>query len=142
VALRFEDLTETSEGYRVLIRRSKTDQEGQGQVIAIPRGCSCQVVRVPWGSVSMTKAGPSPARSASTVTALRLPSPTTGGSHRPSSPPGSLTRPPGNVVGGRRRQLLPYDFAELSAVECDELRRTQCRKTLVAAFWKQAELAI
>jgi integrase len=31
VALQFEDLTETSEGYRVLIRRSKTDQEGQGR---------------------------------------------------------------------------------------------------------------
>jgi integrase len=38
VALRVEDLTETAEGYRVLIRRSKTDQEGQGQVIAIPTG--------------------------------------------------------------------------------------------------------
>ena len=37
-ALQVEDLTETSEGYRVLIRRSKTDQEGQGQVIVIPRG--------------------------------------------------------------------------------------------------------
>jgi hypothetical protein len=37
VVLQVEDLTETSEGYRVLIRRSKTNQEGQGQVIAIPR---------------------------------------------------------------------------------------------------------
>jgi len=38
VALAGQDLTETSEGYRVLIRRSKTDQEGQGPLIAIPRG--------------------------------------------------------------------------------------------------------
>jgi hypothetical protein len=38
VVLQVEDLTETSEGYRVLIRRSKTNQEGQGKVIAIPRG--------------------------------------------------------------------------------------------------------
>jgi integrase len=30
VALQVEDLTETAEGYRVTIRRSKTDQEGQG----------------------------------------------------------------------------------------------------------------
>jgi integrase len=33
-----EDLSETAEGYRVLIRRSKTDQEGQGQTIAVPHG--------------------------------------------------------------------------------------------------------
>jgi integrase len=32
------DLTETPDGYRVLIRRSKTDQSGEGQEIAIPRG--------------------------------------------------------------------------------------------------------
>jgi hypothetical protein len=28
----------TKDGYRVLIRRSKTDQEGEGQEIAVPRG--------------------------------------------------------------------------------------------------------
>jgi hypothetical protein len=33
-----EDLAECPHGLRVLIRRSKTDQEGQGQEIAIPRG--------------------------------------------------------------------------------------------------------
>lgn len=38
LALRVEDLTETKDGLRVLIRRSKTDQEGEGQEIAIPRG--------------------------------------------------------------------------------------------------------
>ena len=38
VALAGQDLTETSEGYRVLIRRPKTDQEGQWPLIAIPRG--------------------------------------------------------------------------------------------------------
>jgi hypothetical protein len=32
------DLTETPDGLRVPIRRSKGDQEGQGQEIAIPRG--------------------------------------------------------------------------------------------------------
>ena len=34
------------------------------------------------------------------------------------------------------------DFAELSVVARAKLRRTQRRKALVAAFWKQAELAI
>jgi integrase len=38
VALTVADLTEVPDGYRVLIRRSKTDQTGEGQEIAIPRG--------------------------------------------------------------------------------------------------------
>jgi len=39
VALTVADLTEVPDGYRVLIRRSKTDQSGEGQEIAIiPRG--------------------------------------------------------------------------------------------------------
>ena len=38
--------------------------------------------------------------------------------------------------------FCPKDFAELSAVARAKLRRTQRRKTLVAAFWKQAELPI
>ena len=38
VALTVADLTEHPDGYRVMIRQSKGDQEGQGQEIAIPRG--------------------------------------------------------------------------------------------------------
>jgi integrase len=38
LALAVADLTESPEGLRVLIRRSKTDQAGEGQEIAIPRG--------------------------------------------------------------------------------------------------------
>jgi len=38
VALRVEDLTVSADGFRVMIRRSKTDQEGAGQEIAILRG--------------------------------------------------------------------------------------------------------
>jgi site-specific recombinase XerD len=38
VALMVEDLTWVDDGVRVLIRKSKTDQEGQGQEIAVPRG--------------------------------------------------------------------------------------------------------
>ena len=38
VALTVADLAAVSDGYRVTIRRSKTDQEGQGQEIAVPRG--------------------------------------------------------------------------------------------------------
>ena len=37
-ALEVADLVEVDDGYRVLIRRSKGDQEGQGQEVAIPRG--------------------------------------------------------------------------------------------------------
>jgi site-specific recombinase XerD len=38
VGLDVEDLREVPEGYRILIRRSKTDQEGRGQEIGIPYG--------------------------------------------------------------------------------------------------------
>jgi integrase len=38
VALAVEDLYEVGDGLRVLIRRSKTDQAGEGQEVAIPRG--------------------------------------------------------------------------------------------------------
>jgi site-specific recombinase XerD len=44
VALRVEDLAETPEGLRVIIRRSKTDQEGGGHEIAIPRGARLRPV--------------------------------------------------------------------------------------------------
>ena len=37
-ALDVEDIEETSDGLRVTIRHSKTDREGHGHVIAIPRG--------------------------------------------------------------------------------------------------------
>jgi integrase len=37
-ALNVEDLTFGADGVDVMIRRSKTDQEGAGQVVAIPRG--------------------------------------------------------------------------------------------------------
>ena len=37
-ALEIADLTEVPDGLRILIRRSKGDQEGQGQEVAIPRG--------------------------------------------------------------------------------------------------------
>ena len=38
-ALEVADLTEVPDGLRILIRRSKGDQEGQGAEVAILRGC-------------------------------------------------------------------------------------------------------
>jgi integrase len=47
VALDVADLEETEDGLRVAIRRSKTDQEGKGEVIAIVRGSmNCPVKAV------------------------------------------------------------------------------------------------
>ena len=47
VALDVADLEETEEGMRVAIRRSKTDQEGKGEIIAIVRGSvNCPVKAV------------------------------------------------------------------------------------------------
>jgi site-specific recombinase XerD len=44
VALQVEDLVETPDGFRVVIRKSKTDQEGAGQEIAVLRGCRLRPV--------------------------------------------------------------------------------------------------
>jgi hypothetical protein len=38
VSLEVADLTKTPDGFRVLIRKSKTDPTGEGEEIAIPRG--------------------------------------------------------------------------------------------------------
>src|SRR5205823_11949981 len=45
VALDVSDLEETDDGFRVTIRKSKTDQEGQGQTIGIMRGSAACPVR-------------------------------------------------------------------------------------------------
>ena len=44
VSLKVEDIEKTDDGVKVLIRRSKTDQEGRGQKIAIPNGTRFRVV--------------------------------------------------------------------------------------------------
>jgi site-specific recombinase XerD len=44
VAIEVSDLLETAEGYRVTIRRSKTDQEGAGHEVAILRGSRLRAV--------------------------------------------------------------------------------------------------
>jgi site-specific recombinase XerD len=44
VALQVADLVEVTDGYRVTIRRSKTDQTGEGQEIVIPRGAKIRPV--------------------------------------------------------------------------------------------------
>lgn len=43
VALTVEDLTSVPEGVKVRIRKSKTDQEGTGQEIAIPNGATLRI---------------------------------------------------------------------------------------------------
>lgn len=44
VALTVADVLETADGYRITIRRSKTDQEGAGHEVAIPRGARLRAV--------------------------------------------------------------------------------------------------
>jgi integrase len=60
VGLNVEDVTFTDDGLKVVIRRSKTDQEGAGQVIGIVRGvnlCPVEALRV-WLEASGTTSGP------------------------------------------------------------------------------------
>jgi site-specific recombinase XerD len=76
VALDVADIAETSEGLRVTIRRSKTDQEGCGNVIAIPRGtAACPVAALKtWLGVADITDGPvfRPIGKANRVQATRL----------------------------------------------------------------------
>jgi hypothetical protein len=60
VALDVTDLVEAPDGLRVLIRKSKTDQEGQGQEVAIPRGCRLRPVEAvqTWLAAAEISAGP------------------------------------------------------------------------------------
>jgi integrase len=60
VALDVADLQETDDGFRVLIRRSKTDQEGHGERFAIVRlhyACPVKAVKA-WPSASGITEGP------------------------------------------------------------------------------------
>lgn len=60
VALDCEDIEETTDGLRVTIRRSKTDQDGTGTTIAIPRGAiACPVAALrAWLDAAGVTAGP------------------------------------------------------------------------------------
>jgi site-specific recombinase XerD len=60
VALNIVDLEETEDGFKITIRRSKTDQEGHGQTIAIVRGgASCPVKAVKkWLKAANISEGP------------------------------------------------------------------------------------
>lgn len=60
VALKVADLVEVPDGLRVLIRRSKGDQEGAGQEVAIPRGYKLRPVEAvqSWLAASEVTSGP------------------------------------------------------------------------------------
>jgi integrase len=59
-ALQVEDLVEVPDGLRVLIRHSKTDQEGAGQEVAIPRGYRLRPVEAvqTWLAAAEISSGP------------------------------------------------------------------------------------
>jgi site-specific recombinase XerD len=59
-ALDVADLVEVPDGLRVLIRHSKTDQEGQGQEVAIPRGYRLRPVEAvqTWLAAAEINSGP------------------------------------------------------------------------------------
>jgi integrase len=58
--LQLDDISEAPDGLRVLIRRSKTGQEGHGQGIAIPRGYRLRPVEAlqNWLDAAQIAAGP------------------------------------------------------------------------------------
>jgi hypothetical protein len=76
VALDVADLEETDDGYKITIRRSKTDQEGHGATIAIARGVTTCPVKPsrrgckPLASAKVHCSAPSP-RAAGCVRRVR-----------------------------------------------------------------------
>ena len=56
----FADLVEVPDGLRVVIRRSKTDQTGEGQEVAIPRGYKLRPVEAvqTWLAAAESSSGP------------------------------------------------------------------------------------
>lgn len=61
VALRYEDITQFDSGLELMIRRSKTDQEGAGRTVFIPyaRGTRCPVKALKnWLELAGIEAGP------------------------------------------------------------------------------------
>lgn len=60
VALDIADLKRTPEGYLILIRRSKTDQEGAGREVPVPRGAKLKPAQAleAWIDTSGITAGP------------------------------------------------------------------------------------
>ena len=60
VGLNADDIEETPEGLRITVRSSKTDQEGHGHVIAIPRGMiACPVAALrDWLEAAAVTEGP------------------------------------------------------------------------------------
>lgn len=61
VALRYEDMTQYDNGLELLLRRSKTDQEGVGRTVFIPyaRGSRCPVKALKnWLELAAIEAGP------------------------------------------------------------------------------------
>jgi integrase len=75
-ALDVEDIEQTPDGLRVTIRRSKTDQEGHGDVIAVPRGTiACPVAAFKaWLDAAAIATGPvfRPIAKGERVSAARL----------------------------------------------------------------------
>jgi site-specific recombinase XerD len=58
VALNVADLEETEDGFKITIRRSKTDQEGHGETIAIVRGgaaCPVRAVKKWFGAAGISE---------------------------------------------------------------------------------------
>jgi hypothetical protein len=60
VALQVADLAPTGDGLRITIRRSKTEQEGQGQDVAIPHGVRLRPVEAvrAWLDAAGIESGP------------------------------------------------------------------------------------
>jgi integrase len=86
VSLDAEHVTETEDGLRITLKRSKTDQEGEGRELGLPRGqhaptCPVRALRA-WRSAAGIDSGPL---------------------FRPDQVPGGTAHPPVGRPGGQAR---------------------------------------
>jgi integrase len=115
-ALRVEDLDWTDEGLKVRLRRSKTDQEGEGRTVEIPRGARAALCPVRALEAWLTAAGVTAGAVFREVT--RHGAVGGVGAQRP-------LRGPGGEAGGRRRGPGPGDFRRSLAARRPGHRRGQ-----------------
>jgi hypothetical protein len=112
VALNVADLEETEDGLKITIRRSKTDQEGHGETIAIIRGgvaCPVKAVKAWMQAAAITEGPPSPRAAGSAFSGSRAracailskPMPRSSDSRRADFRPDTKEKPSG------RRQETP-----------------------------------
>jgi integrase len=153
-ALEVRDLTWSDDGVAILLRRSKTDQEGQGRQVAIPRGahkstCPVRALRHWFGAAQIDSARTDPEGTHAPV--FRAVD-RHGNVRAAALDPNSIARivkcalvragyPPANYAGHSLRAGFATQAARNGATAFDIMRQTGHRSVaIVSRYIREAEL--